>query len=613
MKAPSVLDVRPGPSPTGSAIEKRTIRNGDIEVAYFVQGRVDAPTLLLVHGWPDSHHLWDGIVPLLTERFRCVAIDNRGAGETTNPKSYKAFAAAEMATDIVAVANAESPDEPVHVLAHDWGSVAVWEAVADPRNCGRFASYTSVSAPCASHLSYSVRGRFARPTPRNLCLGMAQIASLLYMLGSMTPGVPNVLFKLLMTERRWKAALSQFEGAPQKQIHLGPTFKKDMTRTLRVYRANALQAMFAPKEMYTDVPVQVIVGKRDPAVRQSSYDDEPRWNKQTWRRVLDGGHWLPFSHPGVIADATIALADFVEGAPMSRELGRSEMGVPIKPFGHQLVVITGAGSGIGRETAREFARLGAEIVVSDVNVDAAEETALMIRRAGGTAHAYRLDVSDPEAVEAHRNVVIAEHGVPDVVVNNAGIGAAGDFLATSRQEFNRVIDINLYGVVNMSRAFAGPMADRGLGGHIVNLSSMAAYSPAADMGAYATSKAAVFMFSDCLRAELDKHSIGVTTICPGIVNTNIVANTRISGVSADEEARMQQAGDKAYAMRSYGPEKVARQIATAVRRRRAVVPVTPESKAQYLFNRLAPGLVRKAATTGGMTDLVDKLPSRLTR
>lgn len=613
MKASSIVDVRPGPSVNDSAIEKRTIRNGDIDVVYFVQGREDAPTLVLVHGWPDSHHLWDSVIPYLTDRFRCVAIDNRGAGETTNPKSYKAFAASEMATDILAVANAESPNKPVHLLAHDWGSVAAWEAVCDSKNFDRFASYTSVSAPCASHLSYVVRRRFARPSPRNLGLGLAQIASLLYMLGSMTPGVPNVLIKVLITEIRWKAGLSQFEGVPQDQIHLGSTFKNDMTRTLRVYRANALQAMFSPKEMYAHVPVQVIVGKRDPAVRQSSYDDELRWNRRTWRRVLDGGHWLPFSHPRVLADATTALADFVEGAPMSRELRRSEMGIDLEAFGYQLVVITGAGSGIGRETAREFARQGAEIVVSDVNVNAVEETAVMIRRAGGVVHAYRLDVSDPEAVEAHRDLVIATHGVPDVVVNNAGIGAAGDFLATPRQEFNRVIDVNLYSVVNMSRAFAKPMADRGIGGHIVNLSSMAAYSPAADMGAYATSRAAVFMFSDCLRAELDKHGIGVSTICPGIVNTNIVANTRISGVSPEEEARMQRVGDKLYAMRSYGPEKVARQITSAVQRRRAVVPVTPESKMQHLFNRVAPGLVRKAATTGGMTDLVDKIPSRFIR
>ena len=90
-----------------------------------------------------------------------------------------------------------------------------------------------------------------------------------------------------------------------------------------------------------------------------------------------------------------------------------------------------------------------------------------------------------------------------------------------------MIDINLYGVVNGCRAFGQKMVERGSGGHIVNLASMAAYSPQQSFTAYSTSKAAVFMFSDCLRAELATSGIGVSTICPGIVHTNIVANSSI--------------------------------------------------------------------------------------
>lgn len=611
MTASRLADVRTHPAAADfSTIERRTIHNNGIDVAFFIQGRSDAPTLLLVHGWPDSHHLWDGVIPHLRDRFRCVAIDSRGAGETTNPKSYKDFALTEIASDVLAVADAVSPDSPVHVLGHDWGSVAVWEAVCDPQTSGRFASFTSVSGPCASHLSYAVRGRLTRPTPRNAGLAAAQISSMLYMLASMTPGLPNALLKMTMNEKRWRNGLSRAEGAPMDQIHLGPTFEQDITRTLRIYRANALQALVSPKDRYTDVPIQVIIGTRDPAVRQSSYDDEPRWNKKTWRRVLDGGHWLPFSHPQILAQATIELADHIAGKPAPRTLRRAEMGTHMKRFEHQLVVITGGGSGIGRETALEFARLGAEIVVSDVNLAGAQETVALVERAGGTGHAYRLDVSDPAAVESHAAAVIAAHGVPDVLVNNAGVGAAGNFLETPREEFDRVLGINLFGVVNVARVFGTAMADRNLGGHIVNLSSMSAYSPAADMGAYATSKAAVFMFSDCLRAELSRHGIGVSTICPGIVHTNIIASTKISGVSADEEARMQQIGDKAYAMRRYGPGRVAKQIVAAVRRSKEVVPVTPESKAQYLFNRAAPWAVRRASRNGGMTDLINRLPAR---
>lgn len=595
---------------TNDVVTEHVVRNGDIDVAYFIQGNPDGETLLLVHGWPDSHHLWDGVTPLLRDRFRVVAIDNRGAGKSTNPKSFRDFRLAEMASDYVAVADAVSPDKPVHVLGHDWGSVAMWEAICNPDLEHRFSSFTSVSGPSAHHMSRWVRSRLGSPTPKNVALALGQIGSLLYMFGSMTPVIPNVLLKLTMNENRWRAGLSVAEGAPVEQIHLGPTFMSDITRTLRVYRANALPAMLHPQDRHTGVPVQVIVGTRDPAVRQSNYDDELKWNQRTWRRVVDGGHWLPFSHPNVLATAAVELIDAVSGKEPDRALRRAEMGKSRKPFEDQLVVITGGGSGIGRETALEFARQGAEVVLSDVNLDGANETVTLIEEAGGVAHAYRLNVADEDAVNAHAEEVVKRHGVPDVLVNNAGVGAAGGFLDTPSEEFRRVIEINLFGVVNGSRAFGAKMAERGLGGHIVNLSSMAAYSPQKAFTAYSTSKSAVFMFSDCLRADLAANNIGVTTICPGVVHTNIVANTKISGVDAEEEARMQQAGDKAYAMRRYGPDKVARQIVNAVRKNKQVVPVTPEARLQYLNNRLAPGITRYFASKAGMTDLIKLVPNK---
>lgn len=95
---------------TNDVVTEHVVRNGDIDVAYFIQGNPDGETLLLVHGWPDSHHLWDGVTPLLRDRFRVVAIDNRGAGKSTNPKSFRDFRLAEMASDYVAVADAVSPE-----------------------------------------------------------------------------------------------------------------------------------------------------------------------------------------------------------------------------------------------------------------------------------------------------------------------------------------------------------------------------------------------------------------------------------------------------------------------------------------------------------------------
>ncbi|QIS06837.1 SDR family NAD(P)-dependent oxidoreductase [Nocardia brasiliensis] len=164
-------------------------------------------------------------------------------------------------------------------------------------------------------------------------------------------------------------------------------------------------------------------------------------------------------------------------------------------------------------------------------------------RFGGQGNAYELDVSDESAVRKHADDVLREHGVPDILINNAGTGQTGRFLDTPAADFDRVLAVNLHGDVNGRRAFAGAMVERGAGGHIVNLASMAAYTPQA-FSAYWTSKAAVFMISDCLRAELAGSGIGVSTICPGIVHIDIVRNTMMSGVSADEELRGQQRYDR---------------------------------------------------------------------
>jgi short-subunit dehydrogenase len=189
----------------------------------------------------------------------------------------------------------------------------------------------------------------------------------------------------------------------------------------------------------------------------------------------------------------------------------------------------------------------------------------------------------------------ADHGVPDIIVNNAGIGMSGPFLDTSVADWEKVIDVNLWGVIHGCRAFAEQLVERGEGGHIVNLASMAAYMPSKILPAYSTSKAAVLMLSECLRAELAHENIAVTAICPGIVHTNITGSTRFVGVDADEQSRRQKASTKIYGKRNFGPEKVARDILRAVERNTAVAPSTPEAKAVLVLSRLTPGLLRTAA------------------
>ena len=266
-----------------------------------------------------------------------------------------------------------------------------------------------------------------------------------------------------------------------------------------------------------------------------------------------------------------------------------------KPFGNKLVVVTGAGSGIGRATALGFAANGATIVAADLDLAAATSASELITARGGTAHARQVDVSAAADMERFASWVRTELGVPDVVVNNAGIAIVGPLIAHTEEDWQRIIGVNLLGVVRGCRLFGTQMAERGRGGHLVNIASAAAYAPSASLPAYAATKAAVRMFSECLRAELAPAGIGVTAICPGFTTTPIARAARYVGLPAGEEERVRENSVRALRRRRFPPEKVALAVMRAVLRDRPVVPVNAEARVAYALSRLAPGTLRALA------------------
>lgn len=571
-----------------------------VRIAVYEQGNPDGPTLVLVHGWPNSHVMWDGVVPLLADRFRIVAYDNRGAGASSVPKPVKAYTMGRFADDFAAVIGELSPGDPVHVLAHDWGSVGVWEYLSRPEASDRVASFTSVSGPSADHYAALIRDSLARPyRPVRFIRALNLALRLSYWILFSIPVLAPAAMRAGLGRRIQHA---NARDARPDQIHYGD-IDADAANSLKIYRANALRsAAVVRNDHYVSVPVQLVVNTKDPVVLPHAYDAESRWVARLWRRDIAAGHWSPFSHPGVLARSVRELVDFLDGKPPSRALLRAQVGRPREYFGDTLVSVTGAGSGIGRETALAFAREGAEIVVSDIDEASVKDTAAQIAARGGVAHAYPLDVSDPDAVERFAEQVCADHGVPDIVVNNAGVGHTGLFLDTPREEFDRVLDINFGGVVNCCRSFGRRLVDRGTGGHVVNVASMAAYSPQQSMNAYSTSKAAVFMFGDCLRAELDTAGVGLTTVCPGVIDTNIVRTTRFdvpAGKQANVEARRAQI-EKLFAARRYGPEKVAKAIVSAVKKNKPIRPVAPEAYFVYAAAHLLPQAMRSSARASVM-------------
>jgi NAD(P)-dependent dehydrogenase (short-subunit alcohol dehydrogenase family)/pimeloyl-ACP methyl ester carboxylesterase len=583
---------------TATQPARRVVTSEDgVQIAVYQHGNPDGPTVVLAHGWPDSHVLWDGVVPMLVERFRVITYDNRGVGGSSVPRGVADYTMERFADDFGAVIDELSRDERVHVLAHDWGSVGVWEYLGRPGASTRVASFTSVSGPSSHHTANYIRDHLKRPwRPVQFLRGLGAMLRQTYMVAFAAPVLPPLLARLFLAGLL-RHSLIVRDGIPAQQLHHSEAFGRDAANSIKVYRAVVRGMSKVRRDHYVDVPVQLIVNTKDRYVKPHSYDDTSRWVAQLWRRDIKAGHWAPFSHPQVLAAATTEFVEFIEGKSASRALLRAKVGRRREPFGDTLVSVTGAGSGIGRATALEFARLGAELVVSDVNEATVKETAAAIAADGGVAHVYTLDVADGDEVEAFAEQICAEHGVPDIVVNNAGIGQAGRFIDTPREEFDRVLDINLGGVVNGCRAFARRLVERGIGGHIINVASMAAYSPSQSLSAYCTSKAGVYMFSDCLRAELDAAGIGLTTICPGVIDTNIVHTTRIDappGKDGQVDARREQL-EKFYRARRYGPEKVAKAIVSAVKKNKPIRPVTAEAYLAYGAARVAPQVLRSIA------------------
>ncbi|GHH10149.1 short chain dehydrogenase [Streptomyces rubradiris] len=571
---------------------ERRVRTGGVDLCVAELGDPAQPTVVLVHGYPDSKEVWSEVAVRLAERFHVVLYDVRGHGRSTAPRPLRGgFTLAKLTDDFLAVVDAVSPDRPVHLVGHDWGSVQSWEFVTVGRTEGRIASFTSISGPSLDHFGHWIDARVKRPTPRRVGQLLGQGAKSWYVYLLHIPALPELAWRGPLG-KRWPGILERAEGVPAGDYPTA-SLPSDAAHGAWLYRDNVRARLRRPRpDAYAHAPVQLITPQGDVFLSERLYDDLDRWVPRLTRRTLPAGHWVPRTRPDQLSAWIEEFVVSVEGGrPVPRPTGRHA-----ERFAGQLVLITGAGSGIGRATAFAFAEAGARVIAVDRDAESAARTAELCRLVGAPeAWAEPADVSDEQAMEKLAEKVHRAYGVLDVLVNNAGIGLSGSFFTTTTDDWRSVLDVNLWGVIHGCRLFGARMAERGQGGHIVNTASAAAYQPSRLLPAYSTSKAAVLMLSECLRAELAPRGIGVTAVCPGIVNTNITATARFTGVDAAEQRRRQQRSARLYGLRNYPPEKVADAILDAVARDKPVAPVTPEAKGAHLLSRLAPGLLRRIA------------------
>ncbi|WP_335932478.1 SDR family oxidoreductase [Streptomyces sp. PTD5-9] len=586
-------------SPQGlPGARERRVRTGGIELCVAELGDASRPTIVLVHGYPDSKEVWADVARQLADEWHVVLYDVRGHGRSTAPEPLRGgFTLEKLTDDFLAVVDAVSPDRPVHLVGHDWGSVQSWEFVTVKRTEGRIASFTSMSGPSLDHFGHWIKQRMARPTPRRVGQLLGQGAKSWYVYMLHTPVLPELAWRGPLG-RRWPEILRRVEKVPPGDYPT-PSLPDDAAHGAWLYRDNVRARLRRPRtDAYAHAPVQLITPTGDVFLSEKLYDQLELWAPQSVRRSLPAKHWVPRTRPDRLASW---IGEFAAANEAAREDGRpvrdtAPTGAYADRFAGQLVLVTGAAGGIGRATAFAFAEAGARVVAVDRDAEGAARTAEMARLIGSpAAWGEAVDVGDEQAMEKLAEKVAAEYGIVDVLVNNAGIGLSGPFLETTSEDWRNVLDVNLWGVIHGCRIFGGQMADRGQGGHIVNTASAAAYQPSRALPAYSTSKAAVLMLSECLRAELADRSIGVSAICPGIVNTNITATARFAGADAEEEARLRKRTTRLYGRRNYPPERVADAVLRAVVRNQAVVPVTPEARGARLLARLSPGALRGIA------------------
>ncbi|MFG3092201.1 SDR family oxidoreductase [Streptomyces antibioticus] len=571
---------------------ERRVRTGGIELSVAELGDPGRPTVVLVHGYPDSKEVWSQVAARLAGDFHVVLYDVRGHGASTAPKPLRGgFTLEKLTDDFLAVVDAVSPDRPVHLVGHDWGSVQSWEFVTVARTKGRIASFTSMSGPSLDHFGHWINSRLKRPTPRRIGQLLGQGAKSWYVYLLHTPVVPELAWRGPLG-KRWPRILRRLENVPGGDYPT-PSLPSDAAHGAWLYRDNVRSRLARPRpDAHAHVPVQLVTPLGDAFLSERLYDELEQWVPRLTRRTIPAKHWVPRTRPDQLASWITEFVTSVEG-------GRTEQratGRHADRFGGQLVLVTGAGSGIGRATAFAFAESGARVIAVDRDAESAARTAELARLIGAPeAWAETVDVSDEQEMEKLAAKVHSEYGVLDVLVNNAGIGMSGSFFDTTSDDWRRVLDVNLWGVIHGCRLFGRRMAERGQGGHIVNTASAAAYQPSRALPAYSTSKAAVLMLSECLRAELAGQGIGVTAICPGLVNTNITSTATFVGVDPTEEKRRQNRSSRLYGMRNYPPEKVAEAILRSVVRNEAVVPVTPEARGVHALARFAPGVLRRIA------------------
>lgn len=271
-----------------------------LHLSALVEGKKSGPTLLFVHGYPDNLHVWDAVVAELKDRCRIIRYDVRGAGLSDAPASLRGYRLTQLLADFRRVIDTLSPDAPVHLIGHDWGSIQAWEFATEPALQGRISGYTTISGPSLDHIGHALRAQgLSRRTPRELAASWYVGAFHLPLLG---PAVWR-----LGLARHWPRVLARMEALPTPAPHASQL--RDGVNGINLYRANVLPRLARPRARHAIAPVQLIVAEQDAFVKAHLLNGIERWASDLTIEKVRATHWLPLSRPQWLAER---IADFNE-------------------------------------------------------------------------------------------------------------------------------------------------------------------------------------------------------------------------------------------------------------------------------------------------------------
>lgn len=275
------------------------VASGDITLQVVTYGDPQRTPVVLIHGYPDNHRVWQGVARPLADRYFVITYDVRGAGASSVPARRSDYRLAALVEDLQAVVDQVIPGRAFHLAGHDWGAIQGWEAVATVTLQPRILTYTTISGPCLDHVGYLIRRKATSLSLADKAKVVRQILSSWYIIAFHVPMLAPVAWQTGLGNW-WPRYLEKREGVSERSVN--PSQAQDGRFGIQLYRANIFQKLMRPEKRYAACPVQVILPTRDNYVGEQLFDGLEEWVPELTRSTINAGHWVLLSNPEETAE-----------------------------------------------------------------------------------------------------------------------------------------------------------------------------------------------------------------------------------------------------------------------------------------------------------------------